>query len=75
VICEKPLAGCLNEVNAMIRARDAPGCMGFVVFQNLYHPQTLQTERSLLQSAISPLTGATVIGCWPRGSRCLSRPG
>ncbi|MEL7086970.1 MAG: Gfo/Idh/MocA family oxidoreductase [Planctomycetota bacterium] len=75
VVCEKPLAGCVADVDAMIRGRDAAGLIGLVGFHDLYHPQTMAVKRRLLAGEIGELTGVTVIGSWPRDTAYFNRAG
>ncbi|MEM7624220.1 MAG: Gfo/Idh/MocA family oxidoreductase [Planctomycetota bacterium] len=75
VICEKPLAGSVEDVDAMIRARDAAGLAGLVGFHDLYHPDTMAIKRRLLDGEIGEVTDVTVIGSWPRDTAYFSRAG
>lgn len=75
VICEKPLAGCVEDVDAMIRCRDAAGLTGLVGFHDLYHPDTMAIKRRLLSGEIGELTDVTVIGSWPRDTAYFNRAG
>lgn len=78
VMCEKPAAGCVQDVDAMIAARDRaardwaalPVAIGF---QDIYHPATLALKRQLLDGAIGPVREATLWACWPRGDGYYSR--
>jgi predicted dehydrogenase len=66
VLCEKPAAGCVQDVDAMIRARDAAGRPVAVAFQDLYARQTWALKRRLLAGEIGAVRRATVVAAWPR---------
>lgn len=68
VIVEKPAAGTLEEVDAMIAARDRTKRPVAVGFQLLFDPSTWAIKRKLLAGAIGRPRSASVFGCWPRGS-------
>lgn len=67
VLCEKPAAGCVDDVDAMIAARDRAGLPVAVGFQHAYQPPVLELKRQLLSGELGQPTCCTVIGCWPRG--------
>jgi len=66
VVCEKPAAGCIDDVDAMIAARDRAGLPLLIGFQDLYDTATLAIKRRLVDGVIGPLRRAAVTGCWPR---------
>src|SRR5829696_1805709 len=45
VLCEKPAAGCVDDVDAMIAARDASGRGVLIGFQDVYQPCVIQLKR------------------------------
>lgn len=67
VMCEKPAAGCVQDVDAMIAARDQARLPVAIGFQDVYHPATLALKRQLLGGVIGPVRQATLWACWPRG--------
>ena len=73
VIVEKPAAGALDDVDAMIAARDRAGLPVAVGFQNLYDPATARLKQRLLAGDIGKPTSVTLIGCWPRGDAYYAR--
>ena len=73
VICEKPAAGCVDDVDAMIAARDAARLPVAIGFQDLYQPAVAQLKRRLAAGEFGKPTGATVIGCWPRSAHYFAR--
>jgi predicted dehydrogenase len=73
VLCEKPAAGCVDDVDAMIAARDASGLPVAIGFQDLYHPALHELKRRLLSGEFGAILGASVMACWPRGDRYFGR--
>lgn len=73
VLCEKPAAGCIDDLDAMIAARDRAKLPAAIGFQNIYQPATHQAKRRLLAGAIGKITAATVTTCWPRDSNYYAR--
>jgi len=75
VMCEKPAAATVQEVDAMIAARDRAGLPCFIGFHDIYEPSTLTLKRRLLDGAIGRIRRATVHGCWPRSDVYFNRSG
>lgn len=73
VMCEKPAAGSLAEVDDMIRARDAFGRPVLVGFQEIYDPWTYRLKQQLLSGAWGKLRRITVRACWPRTAAYFKR--
>jgi predicted dehydrogenase len=73
VMCEKPAAGSVQDVDAMIAARDRSGRAVAVGFQDLYDPLMLEVKRKILAGAIGRVRSASVWGCWPRDERYFQR--
>ena len=73
VMVEKPAAGTVQNVDAMIAARDAAGRAVAVGFQTLFLPETWQAKRRLLAGAIGRVRRASVLGCWPLGDAYYGR--
>ncbi|MBC7782731.1 MAG: Gfo/Idh/MocA family oxidoreductase [Burkholderiales bacterium] len=73
VVTEKPAAGCLQDVDAMIAARDAAKRDVLVGFQDIYASQTMPAKRALLDGAIGKITHGTVHASWPRDLKYYSR--
>lgn len=73
VLCEKPAAGCIDDVDAMIAARDASGLSVLLGFQDAYDPTTAQLKRLILDGCIGQITHATLHACRPRGSWYFTR--
>ncbi len=73
VMVEKPAAGCVQDVDAMIAARDRAGLPVAVGFQDIYDPQTLELKRRILRGEIGKVASAAVMACWPRNERYYRR--
>jgi predicted dehydrogenase len=73
VICEKPAAGCIQDVDAMVRARDAARLPVAIGFQDIYDPAILQLKRRISEGAIGAVTSARMMACWPRDERYFGR--
>lgn len=73
VMCEKPAAGCIDDVDAMIAARDRSKGTVTIGFQDIYNPPTIDLKRRLLNNEIGRITSATVWACWPRNSSYYGR--
>lgn len=67
VICEKPMAGSLEECDQMIRASDANGKLLSIVTQNRYKTPHMKTKQLLDAGAIGPVLFATINSFWWRG--------
>ncbi len=73
VLVEKPVAGCIDEFDQFIAARDAARLPLAVGFQNIYDPGAHQAKQRLLDGAIGRITHATLRACWPRDSKYYAR--
>src|SRR4051812_17016556 len=73
VMCEKPAAGCVDDVDAMMAARDRAGVPVIIGFQDIYQPVVATLKQRLLSGEFGAPISATVIGCWPRSERYFSR--
>jgi len=73
VICEKPAAGSVEDVDAMIAARDLAGLPVTIGYQDIHDPVTLAAKRKLLEGIIGKPQTAYVRACWPRGHRYYNR--
>lgn len=66
VVCEKPLAGTIDDIDAMIAARNTAGRSGLVGFQDIYLDSNVALKRAILDGAIGTIEHITVSACWPR---------
>lgn len=72
-LCEKPAAGCVQDIDAMIAARDRSGLPVAVGFQDVYRPDMRQLKRQLMAGMIGQIRSATVTASWPRSDQYYSR--
>jgi predicted dehydrogenase len=73
VMCEKPAAGTVDEVDRMIAARDRTGLLVAIGFQDIYDPLVQDAKRRILAGEIGSISNASVWGVWPRDSHYYSR--
>src|SRR5207248_7972248 len=73
VMCEKPAAGSVDDVDAMIAARDRAGRPVLIGFQDIYQPAVATLKQRMLCGEFGKPLSATVIGCWPRSERYFGR--
>jgi predicted dehydrogenase len=73
VMCEKPAAGSVDDVDAMIAARDRAELPVAIGYQDIYDPITLQIKRQLLDGEIGTIQSVVVWGCWPRSEAYFGR--
>jgi predicted dehydrogenase len=73
VMCEKPAAGSVDDVDAMIAARDRTGLPVAIGYQDIYDPTTLQIKRQLLDGEIGTIQSVVLWGCWPRSEAYFRR--
>ncbi|MBC8108379.1 MAG: Gfo/Idh/MocA family oxidoreductase [Anaerolineae bacterium] len=71
VLCEKPAAGSVDDLDAMIAARDRAGVAVAIGFQHIYDTATIERKRRMLRGPRP--TEATVLACWPRDAAYYSR--
>lgn len=73
VLCEKPAAGSVDDVDAMIAARDRTGLITAVGYQDLYQPAVGELKRRIIRGEFGIVLSASVIGCWPRSAKYYHR--
>jgi len=73
VLCEKPAAGSVDDVDAMIAARDKAKLPVIIGYQDVYDVTTGPTKQQLLGGVIGKVQRATVHACWPRNANYYSR--
>lgn len=73
VMCEKPAAGTIDEVDAMIAARDAAQLPVLIGFQDVYAPETAPLKQRILDGEFGRIIDATVWACWPRSTVYFGR--
>ncbi|NUN94011.1 MAG: Gfo/Idh/MocA family oxidoreductase [Verrucomicrobiae bacterium] len=73
VMCEKPVAGSVEEVDAMIadaKRSDLPVAIGY---QDIYHPTTMRLKKRLLSGEIGRLRSIVTHAAGPRGDAYYGR--
>jgi predicted dehydrogenase len=73
VMCEKPVAGTVDECDRMIALRDRYGLPVNIGYQSMYDPASLWLKRRLLAGAIGRVVSATVHAVWPRDTSYYGR--
>ena len=73
VMLEKPVAGCIDDHDAIAGAADAAGLPVAVGFQDVYRPTTLPLKRRLLAGEFGVPKQAVVWGLWPRPDAYYAR--
>lgn len=73
VLCEKPAAGSVDDIDAMIAARDRTGLTVAIGYQGTAHPHTLMVKRALLDGVLGAVRSVCVVACAPRGRGYYTR--
>lgn len=73
VLVEKPAAGCVDDVDAMIVAQQEANLPVAVGYQNLFDAATWEMKRRLIERAIGKPLSASVVCCWPRSDAYFRR--
>ncbi len=73
VLLEKPVAGCIDDHDAIAQAADAAGLPVAIGFQDVYRPSTLPLKRRLLAGDFGTPKSAVVWGLWPRDDAYYGR--
>jgi len=73
VLCEKPVAGCVDDCDRMIEIRDAQPLPVAIGYQDIYEPSTTSLKRHILAGELGAITSVTLHGVWPRDSLYYGR--
>lgn len=73
VVTEKPAAGSIQDVDAMIDAERKAGKHVLIGFQDIYASHTLPAKRELLNGTIGTLEHVCVYASWPRDLNYYAR--
>lgn len=73
VLCEKPAAGSMEDVDAMIAARDRAGRMCAIGYQDIYQPAVHELKQRLIRGEFGVVISGSVLGCWPRSQKYYTR--
>ena len=73
VLCEKPAAATVDDVDQMISDRDRTGQVVAIGFQDIYDPLVQDAKRRILAGELGAISKASVWGVWPRDSLYYGR--
>jgi predicted dehydrogenase len=73
VLCEKPVAGCVDDCDAMIAERDRYRFPVAVGYQDIWDPATTALKQRILAGGLGRVAAVTVHGAWPRDSKYYGR--
>lgn len=73
VMCEKPAAGTVDDLDAMAAQQKRTGQRLAFGFQDIYSPLTHDLKRRLLGGDLGQIQSASLYACWPRGSAYYRR--
>ncbi len=73
VICEKPAAGSLDDLEGMIASRDKYNAKVAIAFQDIYDDVNLAVKKQLLAGTIGKIKHVTLHACWSRGDKYYGR--
>ncbi|MEZ5275329.1 MAG: Gfo/Idh/MocA family oxidoreductase [Opitutaceae bacterium] len=73
VLVEKPLAGCVQDADAILDAERETGRFVAVGFQDMYVETTAWLKERLLERAVGELAAIRFIGLWPRSNAYFAR--
>lgn len=73
VFVEKPAAGSVEDVQAMMDAEARSGCTVMVGYQQLFDPVALELKRAILDQRIGDVQGIKCKVSWPRNSSYYAR--
>jgi predicted dehydrogenase len=75
VMCEKPAAGCVQDVDQMIALRDRSQLPVAIGFQHHCDPAIGRLKKRLLAGAIGTVGRGVLLGCWGRNEDYFGRAG
>lgn len=73
VYCEKPVAGTVQEVDALIAARDRTGRHCAIGFQHITSNSLRQLKERVVQGRLGDVRSASIICGWPRSRQYFTR--
>jgi predicted dehydrogenase len=73
ILCEKPAAGSIQDVDAMIRARDAAHGTTVIGYQHLWSASSHELKRRLLAGDVGAIKDATVMAAGKRHHNYYAR--
>ncbi len=73
VMIEKPVAGCIDDHDAIARAAEASDGRVLIGFQDVYRASTLSLKRQLIAGEFGTPKKAVMLGLWPRDDAYYAR--
>lgn len=73
VMIEKPAAGSVDDVDAMIAAEKETAVPVAVGYQDIYQPAVQELKRRIVRGEFGIVLSASVLGCWPRNEKYFAR--
>ena len=73
VLVEKPAAGSIQDVDAMIAARQRSGKVCAVAYQHVYQDMARTVKEWVCRGLLGTVKGFRAFGCWPRPPEYYSR--
>jgi predicted dehydrogenase len=73
VLVEKPLAGSIDDVNAIHQEEERTGRFVAVGFQDFYAAESFGLKKELLAGLVGPLRSVSFLGLWPRDTSYFQR--
>jgi len=73
VICEKPVAATVQDVDAMIAARDQAQKLVLIGYQEIYSPSIQKIKNYMVAGNLGKVKSVKVKGGWPRGNEYYTR--
>ncbi len=71
VLCEKPAAGCIEDVTAMQVAKKQSGRVLAIGYQNIYSASMQRIKRLTLDRELGKLVSAKTYALWPSPARSI----
>ncbi|WP_432799535.1 Gfo/Idh/MocA family protein [Poriferisphaera sp. WC338] len=73
VICEKPTAGCIDDLYDMIKVRDESGQPVFISYHTIPHSACVKAKTLLMEGVIGKVQHASLVASWPRHLQYYNR--
>ncbi|MEW6755888.1 MAG: Gfo/Idh/MocA family oxidoreductase [Candidatus Latescibacterota bacterium] len=74
-LVEKPAAGAIQDVDAMLAAVERAGRLCAVGYQHVYQPEMQRVKEWICQGRLGRVQEARGFGCWPRAPQYYGRNG
>ena len=75
VLVEKPAAGSIQDLDAMVAAAERADRLCAVGFQHMYQPEYRQVKEWVCQGRLGKIRQIRSFGCWPRDPQYYGRNG